>query len=462
MNYPNALYELQTNLESFINIYHVQQNRDEIMLILKDIIGMRKTYDIFNRNLPIRMLDKRDLYYLANTFNDFYKKHLIDINFNGSLLEVEKYFTRTEIDNIKNTIIEKEERDEDVFIFEDVTKVDDKQYIVGKITAKKLIEMVYDNFIKYDFKMQRESEKVTRNGITYETVKIFKRSVKEIAQNMKAGKYRPTAISINILDRSDDESAPEESLETHFGYDEENRRFILSKKDRNSLIDGMHRLYAMMDCYNEDENFEQLMQLNIFFMTQTEARDYIYQEGKKNAISREQLNKFNSSNVYNLITLEIEKEGNKTTNLLQGLLGDDKKDIEILNKFTTFTKFAEALKDNFTIDHNSLREQRLIKRYIIKFFNELLSIYNDDVRNIGESVTKSNKLHCNMIYLYMKIAKKLYGQDEWEDKLFDILNSINNNIYGENINRDLENVSNVYVLTGKNKKKLYEYVDKLQ
>lgn len=456
MNYPNALNELQLTLESFLNIYYVNKNREELILALKDSVGMKKIIDIFNKDLPVKMLDKRDLYYMAKACMSFYKENVESIHFNKSFLDVNKYFDEREIEQIENTLIMKEEKDDEYYLFHDVTKVDDKQYIVGRVTSKQLLDIVYGNFIKYDFKMQRESEKIVRNGVTYETAKIYKKSIRDIKEKMKLGKYRPTAISINVLDKSDDASAIGEDIDVNFIYDAENRTLAISKKDRNSLIDGMHRLYAIMDCYNEDENFEQLMQLNIFFMTQTEARDFIYQEGQKNAISKEQLNKFNSSNIYNLITLDIEKQGDKTNNFLKGLLGNDKKDIELMDKFTTFSKFTEALKDNFTIDYTSLREQRLIKRYIINFYNELLSIYNNETKNIKASRLESNALHCNMIYLYMRIARELYEKDNWEDKLYDILSNIDSNINGK-----LSKISDIYNLSDKNKNIIYNYFDEI-
>lgn len=456
MNYPNALNELQLTLESFLNIYYVNKNREELILALKDSVGMKKIIDIFNKDLPVKMLDKRDLYYMAKACMSFYKENVESIHFNKSFLDVNKYFDEREIEQIENTLIMKEEKDDEYYLFHDVTKVDDKQYIVGRVTSKQLLDIVYGNFIKYDFKMQRESEKIVRNGVTYETAKIYKKSIRDIKEKMKLGKYRPTAISINVLDKSDDASAIGEDIDVNFIYDAENRTLAISKKDRNSLIDGMHRLYAIMDCYNEDENFEQLMQLNIFFMTQTEARDFIYQEGQKNAISKEQLNKFNSSNIYNLITLDIEKQGDKTNNFLKGLLGNDKKDIELMDKFTTFSKFTEALKDNFTIDYTSLREQRLIKRYIINFYNELLSIYNNETKNIKASRLESNALHCNMIYLYMRIARELYEKDNWEDKLYDILSNIDSNINGK-----LSKISDIYNLSDKNKNIIYNYFDQI-
>jgi len=309
--------------------------------------------------------------------------------------------------------------------------------------------------------MQRESEKVTRNGITYERVKTYSNSINEIKESMKSNRYRPTPLSINILDRSDDEDIyDDELLEKHFFYDEKNKTFTLSSKDRISLIDGMHRLYAIMECYNEDPNFEQLMQLNIFFMTQKEARDYIYQEGQKNPINKGQLNRLNSADIYGNIITEIEKYGNKNNNFIQGLIGTDRKDISVLNKFTTFTKFMEALKDNVEIKSNDIRKQRELRRYFVLFFNELISLLQDEFNKISDL---QNRFYSNpnMIYVYVKICyyiKRGTIYKEWEDNLFEI-------IYSEEFDIELKlilkKINNNFDISKKMRNEIYQIVEEL-
>lgn len=461
MKYINALNDLYETLESFLNIYEVVQNREKIMLKLKDSIDIRKLVDLFNKDLPIKMLNKNDLYYLVKGFKEFYLNNKDIIDFNDNLLEPKKYFTDLEIDEIKNTLILYDNENNETFKFENVIKLDDKQYIVGKIRSKELLNLIYNNFVKYDFKMQRESEKVTRNGITYERVKTYSNSINEIKESMKSNRYRPTPLSINILDRSDDEDIyDDELLETHFFYDEKNKTFTLSSKDRVSLIDGMHRLYAIMECYNEDPNFEQLMQLNIFFMTQKEARDYIYQEGQKNPINKGQLNRLNSADIYGNIITEIEKYGNKNNNFIQGLIGTDRKDISVLNKFTTFTKFMEALKDNVEIKSNDIRKQRELRRYFVLFFNELISLLQDEFNKISDL---QNRFYSNpnMIYVYIKIATILKEErynKEWEDNLFEI-------IYSEEFDIELKlilkKINNNFDISKKMRNEIYQIVEEL-
>ena len=177
MKYMDALRDLQNTLESFLNIYEVIKNRESLILQLKENIDIRKLVDLFNKDLPIAMLNKNDLYYLLKGFRDFYGRNEDVIKFNHALLEPTKYFNDIEIDEIKNTLIVPENKNSEIFCFQNVIKVDDKQYIVGKITTKEILDLVYNNFVKYDFTMQRESERVSRNGVTYERVKIYSNSI---------------------------------------------------------------------------------------------------------------------------------------------------------------------------------------------------------------------------------------------------------------------------------------------
>lgn len=458
MKYIKALEDLHDTLESFLNIYEVGQKRESLILELKENIDIRKLFDIFNKDLPIGMLNKKDLYYLLKGFKNFHDKNEDIIKFNNNLLEPTNYFTDIEIDDIKHTLVIPENTNNELFLFENVIKLDEKQYIVGKITSKQLLDLIYNNFVKYDFSMQRESEKVSRNGITYERVKIYSKSIKGIKESMKSNRYRPTAISINILDRSDDEDIEDESLvDTHFFYDEKDKTFLLSSKDRVSLIDGMHRLYAIMECANEDPNFEQLMQLNILFLTQKEARDYIYQEGQKNPIDKAHLNRFNSTNIYMNIVSELEKMGNKNDNLIQGLIGTDKNDVVLLNKFTTFTKFSEALKENITLKDNDFRERRRLKSFLNLFFNDLISLNDVEFNNIGK-IEDRLYTNPNLIYAYIRVAMILRNKfkNNLDDKLLDILDSEE---FTQEIKYIIKEIGNKFDITKKSRDEIYNRID---
>ena len=460
MNYPNARKDLIESIESFLNMHCVRSNRDDLITKTKDTIGLAKSIDIINGELPLNMLSDNDLYYLVTACNKFHNEHAISIKFNIDLLKADKYFDVREIDEITSSFSIPEQVDSEYYTFYNVTKVDDMQYMIPRMTEKEIIDLIYGGFVKYDRNLQRESEKVTRNNVSYERVKVYAKSKREIKQSMKDGTYRPTPLSINILNRddgSDISDIPDELLETHFCYNEEDRTLTISKKDRISLIDGMHRLYALMECYNEqteDNPFHQIMQMNVFFMTVKQAKKYIYQEGQKNPISKEQLKKLDTSNIYVDFTDTLCNTGDNLSNLLKGKVGTDSKDVSLMNKFTTVGKLSEAISDNFTLDARDIREQRLLSRYLIRFFNELFSIYKHDVDNIAKSRTENIVMNPNMIYAYVCIAKEIMDKRDWEIELEIILSDIDLSFTGE-----LSNIiSNKYDISKKNKSLVYNYI----
>lgn len=462
MNYPNAKYELQEAIESFLNLYYVNKNRDSIIEKAKDTIGLSKIIDILNRDLPLTMLPDDDLYYLVKACHSFYLENANEIKFNINLLKADKYFDAREIDKITSSFVIPEQHDSEFYVFHNVTKVDDMQYMIPRMTEKEIIDLIYGGFVKYDRTLQRESEKVVKNNVSYERVKVYAKSKREIKQSMKEGTYRPTALSINILNRddgSDISDIPDELLETHFYYDEEEKTLTISKKDRVSLIDGMHRLYALIESYNEqtpEQPFNQIMQMNVFFMTAKQAKKYIYQEGQKNPISKEQLQRLNSSNIYIEFAEKLCNMGDNNTNLLKDKIGTESKDVSMMHKFTTIGKLAEAISDNFIVDPKDIREQRLLSNYLIKFFNELFSIYKEDANDIEASRRNNIRMTANMIYAYICIAKQIRDVPNWESTLEVVLELIDTN-FSENF----KDITQKYEVSKKSKKSIYDYLENL-
>ena len=462
MNYPDAKKDLQEAIESFLNINYVVKHRDEMIAKTKDVLGLSKTMDVLNMDITVDMLKESDLYYLLNACLEFYRENYSFINFSEKKLMATKYFDVREIDLITSTYEIPETEESEFYVFHDVTKVDDMQYMIPRMTEEEIVKLVYGGFIKYDKNLQRESEKVVRNNVAYERVKVYAKSKREIKQSMKDGTYRPTALSINILNRDDGsniEDIPDELLQTHFVYDEESRTLTISKKDRISLIDGMHRLYALMECYseqNDKEPFHQIMQMNVFFMTVKQAKKYIYQEGQKNPISKEQLQKLDTSNLYSDFVENLVNVGDSYDNLLKDKIGTDNRDITLMNKFTTYGKLTESIADNFEIDPKDVREKRMLTSYLIRFFNELFSIYKDDVADIKKSRKENVRMNPNMIYVYVLIAKHLRGQSNWEEMLELVLNEMDFSINGV-----FKEVSDKYEISKKNKNILYSIVEKI-
>lgn len=444
--------ELLGALKEFKEDYYVVNKINELQISLAPIIGFKRAIDILAGKEVLENLSETELYILLIAFKDFYNENENNLKYSSGKLKASLYFTEEEITrmNIRLQGIETEEieeKEEELFVLEGVYQVTEKQWMLPRIDAQTLVGLIYNNFVMYDFDIQREAKISIVDGQEMKKINVNKKSVEEMAFLMSEGKYKPTPLTINILDILGDE--------VHFHYDDEAHTLTLSRSDRNALIDGMHRLYAILINYNKNPQFNQVMQLNIFNMNITEARAYVHQQAQQNAISKEVLDKYNTNNVYNLLATEIEKAGSKEENLLQGRLADTKEDV-LRGKFTTYSKFAESLEDAYTINVNNTRERRILRTHVINFYNELFSILNDDINNIKESREESIALHPCSVYMYTYMSQRLLIHQDWENKLDYFMSQL-----------DFSTTSELatyirptkYDLTVRGKKQLYRYLD---
>lgn len=445
MKSQNAKQELIKSIEVCINNNFINKNYREIAPTLKDRIKIDKIADLFNKNIQVPMLKLSEMYWIAKELKTFMmnKKHSIvyevikkegkkeKVKITSNEIDPSNFFTDIEIRNFETEPVQIETKDENSYVFENVYRVTDKQFIIPAIQIKELVDLVYSNFVKYDFRMQRETEKVEYKGIKYERAKTYNKSIKEIRDEMLNHTYIPTAISFNIL----------KTGEEQFLYNDDNHTLTIVKDDMTyiSIIDGYHRLMASLEALGIDANLNQTMQLNIFNYDIAEARHFIFQESKKNAINPLLIKHYNQNNIYNSLASEIVNEGNRNNNKLYEMIGTTLEDVKLLDKLTTFDIFTTALEQNFQLDADDMRQKRKIKSYMVEFFNELLSIYKEELRDIKTSRKNNYILHLNSFYLYVYIANEIQFTDNWQDKLEKILNMIDFNKNGRLAELGIEN-----------------------
>lgn len=418
MLYENAKKDLIEVLDSFMNLLPVKNKRMEIIMSLQYRVDMDVMTSLFNKNMPFNLLPDKTLYYILVGFKKWHIVHGKKIAINEALLNPEKYFTSVEIVDYNAIPTREENIIKDTFVFHGVQQVTPQMWTVSCITAQEIQALFDSTLLRYEFSMQRESEKKKSKFTNeyYERIKIYDASVKEMEAKMLRGEYIPTPISINILKA--------EKTPIHYEFDEDEATFTLSKLDRNSLIDGMHRCNALINALIQNPELNQKMQLNIFTFTLSQARDFIYQEGQKNPIPKGILRTYNSSDPYVKFVNEFVNLGTNSDNLLKDKVGVEKDDVLKVGKLTTVEKLATALEDNFNINMNSFQEKRNTSQYLIDFFNELFLIYGKDIEDpLAQKSTKVH-LHENMFFAYMRIASKLQNKPQWDRKLKNIIQAI--------------------------------------
>lgn len=451
MKFETSKKELIDVLEDFINLLPVRSKRQEIILPLQKRVSMRTMTALFNNNTSFLLIpDESTLYYILKEFEAWHRNNeekLSKLSIDKKLLSPSRYFTKFEIEEYDSQIENEPKQTPDTFTFKNVTQVTSQMWNTPSITAQEIQKLFESTLLRYDFSMQRESEK-KKSKFTeqyYENIKVYENSKKRIEEKMLKGDYTPTTISINIL-QSDNP--------IHYSYDEEEATFTISKKDRNSLIDGMHRCSALLEALVKNKNLNQKMKLNIFTYSLAQARDFIFQEGQKNPIPKGILKGFDSSDPHVKFINELINMGSIDENLLINRVGVEKDDVNKINMLTTVEVLAIALEDNFQSNISDFTQKRNLSIYLRNFFNELLSTFSKDLDDVDLCRKDKVHLHQNMFYAYMKIASMLQNEEDWHPRLLKVLKSLDFNKEAW-VKLGMKN----FEIQKKQKAKLYSYIE---
>lgn len=289
---------------------------------------------------------------------------------------LERYFTDTEIKNIK--IYKKTREKEDNYIYlENVIQVNEKQFIAPKVSYHD-IKKWYENYlITYNFATQREKTTKNIGGRIIESITLNANSIKNIKQKMLEGKFTSNMITLNIRNIWGDE---------HFVYDEQEKTLLITPDENTfvDIIDGMHRCAAIIKALQENPNLEGYMVVNVLHYTEEEAQGFIWQEDQRNPINRNFIKIFNPDNLEIKLTKEINNEGNSNTNEMYNKIAIDNKEVKYTDKYITAENLSFVLKNLFRIEN--ARDARKVKNKIIDGMNIILGYLKE------KGYTKENSI----------------------------------------------------------------------
>jgi hypothetical protein len=413
---------------------------------LSKVMSMGKANDIFNGQIALDTLKKYELYFLTDA---------IYVNTTDGHVRPSTFFTEIEINKYNETVdilkpIETSEDNE--LIIENVGEtIKDKYWSCDKETYKKIASFFQRGLIYYDVRMQRETDKKIILGRLIEKPKIYGNNLNKIKSLMEQHLFSPNAITLNIMDNE---------LGSDFEYNEKTRTLTIKKTASTSIaiIDGFHRALAILSIMEEDPDFDEVMKINILHYTVKEAQQYINQENSGMKINEDVTKVYDITDSLMIMARQISEYESINTNLLFNNLGKDLGEVKLKNKYTTLKIFSDAIRDNFNIDMHNFKETRKIRTFIIDFFNELLSNFSDETKNIRNNRKNSAKLQPYSFAGYVALASKLYSIDRWEDKLEIILLNeswdLNNEIW------DKLRISNDK-LTKPALRKIYKYFEEM-
>ncbi|WP_019420064.1 DNA sulfur modification protein DndB [Paenibacillus sp. OSY-SE] len=264
--------------------------------------------------------------------------------------------------------------------------------------------------ITYNLQAQRLSKnKLLKDGTITEKPDINLKSVKNITRLMLEGKYKADTLLINILVDGHDRVAYEAgSLTVYEGT-------------TVNLIDGMHRVQAILNVLEEEPDYEGIMNVAIKYYPLSEAQFLL---GQINTVNR-----FDKTLVKHYMAESIGSQVAKDLMLLPEL----KKRISIktsidkkMDYLTNFAVLSESIDHIFEPQNNKDRYD--ITEVLKKFFGYLIPAFEAEfVTNMQETAKKSWINHHNTFVGFIVVAKKLYdtyGKDYPVDEIVRIIGSI--------------------------------------
>ena len=290
-----------------------------------------------------------------------------------------------------------------------VIKASDTEYATV-MSAKEIAAWWNNEALTYNFQTQRLSKKkINKEGKVIEKPDVRIKSVKRITELMLSGRYKSNALLFNILVDGND----------NIEYDD--GELTIYEGTTVNLIDGMHRVQAMLNALEENPDFDRNFIVAITHLPISEAQDLLSQVNTTNRFDATLAKYYGANKLGEQIAKDlmnipelIGRVSIKTTL--------DKK----LSYLTNFAVLSEAIEDVFK--PQTTKDRYDILEVLKKFFGYLINAYEFEfVKNVDEVRKISWINHHNTFVGYVALAKKLYekyGFDFPVNKITDAVNSI--------------------------------------
>lgn len=311
------------------------------------------------------------------------------------------------------------------------------------ILTYKEIYKLFDAILNYNYDTQRIAKMKMKKGELIKEPKVYKKSVQKIYELMKKGEYPPSTLLINIL----------ENGESEIVYEDGNLTVL--EGSQVDLIDGYHRVLAIVKLISEIPSFEGYMNVDIKHYDLTKARKLLAITNTTNPFDKTQRMKFASATFGSEVVNELEKLPEfKNRISSKGTVS------KTLGEYTTFSVMTESIDTVFDIQN--AKERFDITKFLKNFYSYFLAYYEDMFKNRTLMLEQTWFVHHNMFVLFNVVAKKMYdkhGQEAPFDQISDILNKID---FRKNVDSPLNNilVTQGKVNSTKIKKDLLEFAKK--
>lgn len=245
-------------------------------------LEMYRTYDIPISIIADICANRKDI----SEANDFIAFALLKSLSENSVTD---YFTKDEIATYSTQKYVRQKISIPV-VFENMVQVSMDQWI-GRISAKRLMELKDAQLIKYNENTQRTLKRVVRGEDKYYKIFLNRKSVREIKAAFENGSYISDDITLNV---------PPDIIE-----------FVTKRKPNGicdivvnapaimDILDGYHRYIALSKVFQEQPDFDYPLELRICSFPEEKAKQFIYQKDQKTQMKKidsESMNQYNPAN----------------------------------------------------------------------------------------------------------------------------------------------------------------------
>jgi hypothetical protein len=346
------------------------------------------------------MLDDEDIMAIANAIYNV-----------GGFAEINPnlFFSERELRDLEYHSFQNEEELSFPITFKPVIRVTDEDYLLS-LSYKELAALDINGLLTYNFETQRLAKITTskRTGDIIKKKNIKSASVKNIMRLMKEGKYSPSTLLFNVLVDG----------ESQISYSE--GELTIHKGSTMNIIDGAHRLEAIVRIIEEDPNFEGYMNVDL--------KHYPLLKAQKLLAVTNTVNAFDKTHVKYLGGEELGQEIAKYLISLPVLKDrvSTKTSVSKKGQITNFAILSEAIEESF--NPTNPKEKYDAQEVLERFYGYLIPSYEKElVKERAKYLDITWLSHHNMHVGFVAIAKKLfdkYGKNFPVDKIVEIVDAI--------------------------------------
>ncbi|MDQ0970514.1 hypothetical protein QFZ31_000392 [Neobacillus niacini] len=357
------------------------------------------------------------------------------------------YFTPREIKEIKTNFVGYLTNNiEFPFTFKNVLKGTEDDFIL--YTKASEIKNLFENgLLQYNSETQREmrQSKAKDSDEIIETPKIIEKSIIEMEELLNKGEMISTIITLNARLGSTDDDSGEELI-----YAEDSMTLTVTRGTLLDVLDGFHRINAIVRALRKDPALEGMFKLNILNLGKSMAQQYFKQLNTTNPVGKGQLKKLGESRQADFIAKQIQYNSE-----LRNKVAASDMIAPNSNFLVTFKTLSDAIDEVFKVEDKLAAINT--SKYLIKFFNELIFAFPNEFLGEIALVRKNSLINTNaMFYGYITLAKRMNDEIIYLNQLPEIIGCIDfsrqNKVWKE---YDILNQSQK--ITKNTKKQIYKF-----